>query len=534
MALDRRQFLTLMTLLAASASGKASQTEHGFSGLTFGDPQPFSWDGLVEKARLLSTQAYEPSLQTDRSELEQIDWEAHGQIHFKPEDALFAEGPGQYPVEFFHPGKFFQFAVHMYRLDRHGKDGLEAREILYDQSQFDIPPGSPAKKLGKNTRYAGFRLQESRLRNSGQPDWRYNDWAAFLGASYFRAIGDEYQYGLSARGVAINVLGTHPAEEFPAFTRFYFAPQDEWSHTVVLYALLDGPSITGAYRFSMAREAGVVMEVEARLFLRQEVSRLGIAPATSMYWFSGKDKRFQEDWRPEVHDSDGLALWTGRNEYLWRPLINPKGINLSQFSDKGPKGFGLVQRERHFSEYLDAVHYERRPSLWIEPMDDWGEGTVQLVELHTEEELYDNVVAMWVPHAPARAGDHFHFRYRLYWQADVPYQMPLARCVRTGIGRGGEPAKRIPGAHKFVVEFQGRPLEALPPSATVEAVVTASRGQVTQVFAEPVPGGASGHWRAIFDLGALAADSEPVDIRLFLRSAGQTLTETWLYQFHPE
>ncbi len=531
--LDRRQFLGLLATAAASTALPWSDAMAADTGLALGIATAFSWEGLIEEARRLARQAYRPAFQANAGVLEQIDWEAHGKIRFKPEDALFSGGPGQYPVAFFHPGRFFQSPVQMYRLDSFSdttQDQFIAREILYDKRHFDMPADSPAQRLGAETGYAGFRIQESRSGDQSRLDWQHNDWAAFLGASYFRAIGDEYQYGISARGIAIDTVVKNTPEEFPAFTRFYFDPPQEGSDTMTVYALLDGPSIAGAYRFAMTREAGVVMDIEANLFLRRDVGRFGIAPATSMYWFSKKDKAFQIDWRPEVHDSDGLALWTGGNEHIWRPLIASREmINVSAFADNNPRGFGLMQRERHFDEYLDAVHYERRPSLWIEPLEGWGEGSVQLVELLTEEELYDNVIAMWVPHEKAKAGNSYRLRYRLHWRADEPFKTNLARCVATRIGRGGEPGKRPPGVHKFVVEFKGSELAQLAAGIRPEAVLTAPGGRISNVMTEAVPDGVPGHWRAFFDLAA----QDTVEIRLFLKAGAQTLTETWLYQFHP-
>lgn len=533
---NRRQFLGLLATAAASAALPWSDAMAANRGLALGPATVFSWHGLIEKARRLARQSYQPAFQPSASVLEQIDWEAHGKIRFKPEDALFSGESGQYPVAFFHPGRFFQSPVKMYRLDNFSNttpDQFIAREILYEKRHFEMPDDSPAQRLGAETGYAGFRIQESRSGDKSKLDWQHNDWAAFLGASYFRAIGDEYQYGLSARGIAINTVEQNQPEEFPAFTRFYFDPPKEGSDTMSVYALLDGPSIAGAYRFIMTREAGVVMDIEANLFLRRDVARFGIAPATSMYWFSKKDKSLQIDWRPEVHDSDGLAMWTGTNEHIWRPLIASREMtNVSAFADNNPRGFGLMQRERHFDEYLDAVHYERRPSLWIEPLEGWGEGSIQLVELLTEEELYDNVVAMWVPREKAKAGDSYRLRYRLHWRAEEPFKTNLARCVATRIGRGGESAKRPPGVHKFVVEFKGGALDQLSSNTIPEAVLTAPGGRISNVATEAVPNGKHGHWRTFFDLGALEKGTDIVEIRLFLKVGAQTLTETWLYQHH--
>jgi glucans biosynthesis protein len=533
---NRRQFLGLLAAAAASSTIPWSNAMSAEAGLALGKASAFSWEGLIDEARRLALQPYQAAAQPNHEVLEQIDWAAHGKIHFKPQDALFADGPGQYPIAFFHPGRFFQSPVQMFRLDSSSNDKqprLTAREILYDKRHFEMPDDSPAQHLGAHTSYAGFRIQESRLGDQSRLDWQHNDWAAFLGASYFRAIGDQYQYGLSARGIAINVVEPDHPEEFPAYTRFYFSPPSDGSNTMTVYALLDGPSITGAYRFVITRGSGVVMDIEANLFLRKDVERFGIAPATSMYWFSEKDKEFQIDWRPEVHDSDGLALWTGADEHIWRPLIDRQTINVSSFADRNPRGYGLMQRERRFESYLDAVHYERRPSLWIEPLEPWGEGSVQLVELSTNEELYDNIVAMWVPREKVKAGSSHRLRYRLHWQAEEPFKTDLARCVATRIGRGGEPAQRLPGVHKFEVEFKGGALDRLAPGATVEAVLTVARGTISNVISEVVPNGVAGHWYTRFDFGLPEKDTDAVDIRLFLRSGKQTLTETWLYQYHP-
>lgn len=535
--LNRRQFLKLLTTVVASSELPWAHAMGNVDGLKFGAPVHFSWDKLIEQAQHMASQAFQPELQPDLALLEHIDWASHGKIRFKSQDALFVDGPGQYPIEFFPPGRFFQNKVQMFRLDQALDDATPntmAREVLFNAQHFDMPSDSPAQHFGPQTGYAGFRIQESRYSKNPSLDWENNDWAAFLGASYFRAIGDEYQYGISARGIAINVVEPQQPEEFPAFTQFYFSPSATNSRTMVVFAFLDGPSITGAYRFDITRDVDVVMEIESKLFLRKDVARFGIAPATSMYWFSEKDKQFQIDWRPEVHDSDGLALWTGANEHIWRPLINPKEVNVSSFTDTNPRGFGLMQRARQSSDYLDSVHYERRPSLWIEPLGNWGAGSIQLVEIPADEEIYDNIVAMWVPAKSAQAGNSYHLHYRLHWQSDMPFPTPLAKCVATRIGRGGEPANRPPNTHKFEVTFNGSTLQQLAIDVKPEAVVTCSRGQILNIATEPSPNATSGQWRAFFDLNLAETDITPVEIRLFLRDGAQTLSETWLYQYHTD
>lgn len=529
---NRRRFLTSATAAAALAALGIPPQAMAAGRIRMGAPAAFSFDALVARARDMAKTPYNPRNKVPRDILGQIDYEAHGKIKFNTAYAPFANGPGQFPLTFFHLGKFFLVPVRMHILDGPGNAPTRAREILYDDRYFDMPADSPAHKLPAGSGFAGFRFQESRLADQQKKDWRRNDWIAFLGASYFRAIGDQYQYGLSARGIAIDAAIADKKEEFPDFTHFFFEPSAPDSDTVVAYALLEGPSVTGAYRFTMRRAEGVTMEIDKSLFLRRDVERLGLAPATSMYWFSEAVKGAGVDWRPEVHDSDGLAIWSGNGEHVWRPLNNPPHTMASAFAGSSLHGFGLLQRDRDFDHYQDGVMYQRRPSLWVEPLEDWGEGTVQLIEIKTDDEIHDNIVAMWVPKAKAVAGSSYRLRYRLYWQKDEPFPTPLARCVATRLGNGGQPGQpRPPNVRKFMVEFKGAPLEKLPFGARPEAVLSASRGNFSYIFTEPVPDGVAGHWRAQFDL-AVDGD-EPVDMRLFLRDKGEALTETWLFQYHP-
>ncbi len=530
-SLDRRRFAAAGATSLALASLGLSPKALAQNGLRLGPPRDFSWDGLIDHAGRLAARPHDAGSPLPRDVLERIDYDAHGRIRFDTSKALFRDGPGRFPVTFFHLGRYFQVPVHLHLLADEGGRRV-SREILYSPAYFDMPADSPARELPDGAGFAGFRFQESRLGDQTAKPWQKNDWVAFLGASYFRAIGSLYQYGLSARGVAVDTARGDRPEEFPVFTHFHFEPPAGDDAQVVVYALLEGPSLTGAYRFAMRRDAAVLMDVEARLFLRRDVARLGLAPLTSMYWYSETAKPTAIDWRPEVHDSDGLAMWTGSGEYIWRPLNNPPRTSASAFADRSPRGFGLWQRDRVFDHYLDGVAYERRPGLWVEPLGDWGEGAVQLIEIPTENETHDNIVAFWVPSAPAVAGARHALRYRLHWTADEPFAPPLARCVATRIGQGGQPGQpQPPGARKLVVEFLGAPLAVLPAGVIPEAVVSASRGRVSDVFAEAVPDDVPGHWRAQFDI--TADGTQPVDLRLYLRRGDQVLSETWLYQYHP-
>jgi glucans biosynthesis protein len=408
-------------------------------------------------------------------------------------------------------------------------DGEQAREILYSPDYFEMPADHVARGLPPEpSAFAGFWVRESRL----EGDWTKREpWATYVGASYWRAVGELGQVGMSSRGVALGTGDAAP-EEFPDFVGHWFETAATEKDPVIVHSLLDGPSISGAYRFALHRGKGVTIEVETHLFLRADVAHLGIAPLTSMFWFAEYDKRYREDWRPEVHDADGLALWTGAGERIWRPLNDPPRIITSSFVDDNPKGFGLSQRDRNFEHYLDGVGYDKRPSVWIEPLGGWGKGSVQLVETPTDDEIYDNINAFWVPETPAKAGSGFTFSYRQHWVDKEPFFPPdLARCVATRIGRGGEAGKPRPkGVEKFVVEFAGGDLAKLGKDEKPEAVITASRGTIgSLVTVERIP--STERWRAIFDLAADGQD--PVELRLYLRRAGKPLTETWLYQYLP-
>jgi len=520
---DRRAFLKAAAATGAlGAVGAPAAEAQTSAALKFSAPAPFSFEALQEEAWRLIKEPYRPPAVPDPQITSKIDYEAWGKITYNTDYALYAADKERFPVEFFHLGMFFKKAVRIHKVD-----GGEAREILYDPAYFNMPEDSIAHQLSPGAGFAGFRLQESK---SGQLDWKKNDWVAFLGASYFRAIGELRQYGMSARGIALDTWVADRSEEFPDFSHIYIGPETE--DGVVLHALLEGPYIVGAYRFLMTRGKGVVMDIDCKLFLRGDFVRFGIAPLTSMYWFSETRKPTAIDWRPEVHDSDGLSMWTGAGERLWRPLNNPQRVMASAFGDNNPKGFGLMQRDRNYDHYLDNVFYDRRPSVWIEPKGDWGKGAIQLIEIPTDDEIHDNIVVAWVPEKPAVPGAEFDFSYRLHWLADEPYPTPLARCVATRLGNGGQPGKPRPkGVRKFMVEFLGGPLEKLPFGVKPEPVLWASRGTFSYIFTEAVFDGVTGHWRAQFDLTVEGPD--PVEMRLFLKNGDAVLSENWLYQYHP-
>ena len=286
------------------------------------------------------------------------------------------------------------------------------------------------------------------------------------------------------------------------------------------------------------------MTVDAALYPRKTIERLGVAPLTSMFMVGENDRRTGYDWRPEIHDSDGLALHTGRGEWLWRPLANPEQLRFNAYMDENPKGFGLLQRDLNFDHYQDdGVYYDKRPSLWVEPTNDWGKGSVQLVEIPTLDETFDNIVAFWNPAQPVEPGRELLFSYNLYW-GNAPLAGPrsgpdpthklaseLAHVVSTHAGLGGEVGKkRLHYSRRFVVDFQGGRIPLLGKDADVNAMITTTAGRVelTSVRRQHAIGG----YRVMFDL-VPPEGPNPINLRLYLQTDGMPLTETWIYQWTP-
>ena len=510
----RRQFLGGSCGLALAALFPTACGAQ-IPGARLARPVPFSLERLREMARALARRPHRPAPTPAAALVEQLDYDAYQQIAYREERALFTGEPGTPPLQFFHLGRHNRHPVGVHVL----REG-QARRFEYDRSLFAYGDPALARRLPADLGFGGFRALHTD---------RPGDWLAFSGASYFRSAGELDQYGLSARGVAIGT-GLPELEEFPRFSELWLEPASDGAELSV-YALLEGPSLTGAYRFRCRRDGAVVMDTDAYLYPRGAIARLGIAPLTSMYWFSETERHRATDWRPEVHDSDGLAMWTGAGERLFRPLGNPRALRVHAHQDRDPRGFGLVQRDRAFDHYQDdGVFYERRPSAWVEPRGAWGEGEVMLVEIPTDDEIFDNIVAFWRPHAPTRAGEEVHYAYRLHWAAEEPsFPSSLGRAVATRMGRAGVPGQPRPAEGvKLVIDFEGGALASAARGAA-EPVISASRGRVEGAYALPVVG--TDRWRVVFDVYADGA--EGVELRCFLRRGDEALTETWIYPYAP-
>lgn len=481
---------------------------------------PFSREWLRSEAKRIAMKPYVAPNENLPPWLAELDWDQYQSIRYKADRSLWRNESLPFQVRLFHLGLYFHKPVTIHEV----VDGL-AHQIEFSPSLFDYGAGIKVPSRAGDLGFAGFRVHT-------QENFDL-DVFAFLGASYFRATGGSKQYGLSARGLAIDTAMGRP-EEFPDFKAFWLERPAPDSDMLTIHALLDSPSVAGAYTFKVKPGNTTVMDVVADLYPRKAIERIGIAPLTSMFQHGENDRRVSDDVHPEIHDSDGLSVWTGQNEWIWRPLVNSPVVRVNSFFDENPKGFGLLQRDRNFDHYQDdGAFYDRRPSLWVEPVGNWGKGAVMLVELPTADETFDNIVAFWNPSEPVERGKEIHLGYKLHWGPQAPFRPANAEVVATRVGAGGTPGEkhRLP-SRKFLIDFMGGRLSDLPWDAKIEPVISASRGKILIPAVRPIKGGQPGGWRCSFDL--LAEGKEPVDLRCYLKDAEGALTETWLYQWTPK
>lgn len=471
-----------------------------------GPAQAFDEGTVPALARALAARPYRNDEAELPGALASIPYDTWRDIRFDPAQALWKREGLPFQLQFFHRAFLFKQRVRMHLVERGRATPLAYRPDMFS---FGRAPRPGAQDVG----FAGFRVHAPINRED-----YFDEVCAFLGASYFRAVARDLQYGLSARALA---LGTGGKEEFPVFVGFWIERPSPRARSLVVHALMDGPSASAALRFVIAPGAQTVFDTQLRLYPRVALAQAGIAPLTSMYHFDDADRRGVDDFRPAVHDSDGLALYNGAGEQVWRPLRNPRTLQESAFQDRSPRGFGLMQRKRAFADYADSeAHYERRPSLWVEPVGDWGEGAVHLFEIPTANEYADNIVAFWRPRAPLAAGREHRFDYRLHWCDRHAWKPELASVARTRIGAGAGDSRQ------FVLDLAGGRLAGLPAQAAPRAVVWASSGRLAHAAAQRLP---SGGWRMSFELAPGAA--EQIELRAVLEDASGPLSETWLYRW---
>jgi glucans biosynthesis protein len=520
-----RAVLGLAALVAGACA--LAQAPVPAESASLGSAPRFDFEALSRIASTRAAQAYVAPARSLPADLQALDYDRVRDIRFQPDRALWRDAQLPFEAMFFHLGENLREPVRIHEITAGA-----GRPLAYNPADFSFGNNAVQPERWGDLGLAGLRLHYP-LNGPAYKD----ELIAFLGASYFRALGAGQQYGLSARGLAIDTTGAG-REEFPRFSEFWLERPTADARQVTVYALLESIRATGAYRFVITPGAETVTEVRARVFLRagsdRPIATLGLAPLTSMFLF-GENQPNRTDFRPEVHDSDGLLIASGDGEWLWRPLQNPRRPHVSSFALKSLRGFGLMQRDRAYASYEDAeARYERRPSAWVRPKGEWGPGRVELLLLPTPDETHDNVVAYWVPEALPAPGEPLEFAYEIAWQGDMQQRPPGAWVVqsRRGFGYLRDSQRAVPDQFQYVVDFRGPPLDALAPGTLVLPVVTAdANARLLEQLAYPNPAGNS--WRMTLRVQRLDP-TRPVELRAFLQTDTQTLSETWTHIQLPE
>lgn len=492
------------------------------AGSALGAAEPFSFATVKARAASLAAAPYQERVSRVPASLQALNYDDFRRIGYRRERSVWADAGLPFQLQFAHPGFLLKKTIQVSEVS-----GGVVTPIPFDRSAFDYQSDRDLGAIPADLGFAGLRV----LHPLNSPD-HFDELIVFQGASYFRALGRSLHYGLSARGLALN-SGEPTPEEFPIFEEFWIERPLPGSGNVILYALLDSVSVAGAYQFTVTPGDATVVEVKSSLHFRAGARPgvVGIAPLTSMFWYGENSGTTHGDFRPEVHDSDGLAIARGNGEWLWRPLVNPRAIRSSAFIDENPRGFGLMQRDRSFAAYQDLeAYYHLRPSAWIEPIGEWGRGSVRLVELPTPNETEDNIGVFWVPEKTPTAGQPLELAYRIHWfqEGKGGVQAPAGRAVATRIGRS---QTHDTDWVRFTVEFEGGPLATLGERVEVEADVTVSGGAVLKHHTA-MRNRFTGGQRAAF---AILPDGSgrPVELRCYLRLAEGALTETWTYLWTP-
>ncbi len=492
-----------------------------------GAAQAFSLDDVTNRARTLVEKPYQKPASNLPPVFSSMQFGDYIKIQPRRDQFAWNDVDTPFKLGFYHQGMHFNVPVKINEVV-----GDQVREMKYQPERFDFGGLNFDRESTSKLGYAGFRVMYP-INKENQLD----EIMSVLGASYFRVIGKDQIYGLSGRGLAIDT-GLSKPEEFPDFREFWIErPKPEDRH-VVIYALMDSPRATGAYRFVLRPGADAVLDVQSRVFMRDTVTRFGIAPLTSMFLYGPSQRTHHHNFRPALHDSNGLAIRTGQGEWLWRPLNNPPfNVALSSFQVDNPRGFGLLQRGHEFWRYEDLKdRYDLRPSAWIEPQGDWGRGTVELIEIPTPDETNDNIVAFWSPEKMPVKGQAMQFDYRIHWTLNEPAFMGNTAWVKQTLRSAGEITqanliRKLDGTTGLAVDFEGPVLQQLPAGTQVAAQVSVDdNAEVIENVL--VPNGPIKGWR--LNLRVKVKDpTRPVEMRANLVENGRVLSETWSFQLPP-
>ena len=492
-------------------------------------PSERLFEVVTARAKQLAANAYVAAPEISIDTLNNINYQDYRAIRFRQDHAIWKD-ESLYEVQLFHPGFLYKNPININTVNTDGKVKnlpFKTDYYRYDGTAAPLEQEISAALGSTQLGYAGFRLHFP-LNNNKYKD----EVAVFQGASYFRLVGPQQVYGISARGLAIDTA-LSSGEEFPVFKEFWLVKPKAEDTNIVLYALLDSPSVTGAYRFEISPSTNTEIKTQMQIFARKDIKKLGISPLTSMFYHGENSTKFFDDYRPEVHDSDGLLMQSNDDKWVWRALNNPKQLSVTSFSYDNPKGFGLAQRDREFNNYLDTeAHYHNRPSLWIEPLEPWGNGRVELVEIPTDSETNDNIVSYWVPEKPLKAGETLSFSYKMSTFNSVLTNQDKAHVLRTRIGSAALPGEKNPppkSNRQFTVDFTGDTINNLSADMKLLANLTLNSGEVRDKVVQQLPNNQG--WRVAFKIAP--EGDKPVDMRLSLTLRDKEVSEVWSYVWYP-
>jgi glucans biosynthesis protein len=478
------------------------------------DAHAFSFKDVDARAQQRASAGFKPPEPVAPAAFRDLDETHYHAIHFQPKATYWQSAKTNFTLQFFHPGWRFIDPVKLNEITTKG-----VKEIAFSPSMFDYDGSGVTGDSAKGASFAGFRIHYP-VNSSDKKD----EVLSFLGASYFRALGKDQAYGLSARGLAIDTA-LSSGEEFPRFVEFWIQRPKPKATSLTIYGLLDSPRATGAYEFTLKPGLDTTVHVRARLHMRDNVAKLGLAPLTSMFFFGSNQHATHDDYRPEIHDSDGLSIHGSNGEWVWRPLVNPKHLLVTSFAQTDPSGYGLMQRTRAFNRYEDIVTpYQAHPSAWVEPDGKWGEGRIELVEIPSPDETNDNISAFWLSKEAVT-----DIAYTLHWQKNIETHPASAWVMQTLSGQGF-PVKQD-GAMGFVIDFTGPMFADGAASGPVEAQVSGD-ANVSIVEQKAVANPEVDGWRVLLRVKP-KDDKKSAELRVSLRR-GEQSSETWSYVIPPE
>jgi len=482
--------------------------------------ETFDFQNVVSMAREMATEGYLSTSPALSKELRDLNYDQLRDIRWKNEYTLWRREGSPFQVRFFHPGSHEDRSVEIYTLP-----DSPSVPLRYSPDFFDFGKNVLKERPPESTGYAGFRVHYP----LNKPDV-LDEVLAFKGASYFRVPPKGLIYGLSARGLALDSGIDNRPEEFPVFTKFWLKRPEGFGHTMTIYALLESKTVMGAYQFELELGDETIMHVKAVLFFRRKAENAGYAPLTSMFWFGENTSNTFGDFRPEVHDSDGLLMQRQNGEWVWHPLAWAGQKQLNVFEDARPKGFGLLQRDRDFNHYQDLeALYNKRPSLWVQPLKGFDKGAVKLIQLHAKNEFEDNVVAFWNPAEPPPLRQAIELEYVLRWYGDTNDLPPIGRCVSTRVDDQDKPYYR-----HFILEFAGGQLNKIKATDLTEANIDATSITGAGITEKKVEwNDFNKTWRVSFFAG-LPENQKPNEVICRLLFNGQPVTETWSYTVMPQ